>query len=70
MYLHRLNSKKHCRWCSNTYYARQPWGRDGFCKKACKQALYRARKRAVTANASMLPDREMAQRPNRKRRNA
>lgn len=40
--------KMHCRWCGNAYMAEQPRDRDGCCCPAHKQALHRARKKAVT----------------------
>lgn len=46
---HCFRFKKHCRWCGKAYYAEKPVGRDGFDLPKCKQALYRARKRYVTA---------------------
>lgn len=43
--------RKHCRWCGDAYYARQPLNQDGFCSAAHKQAHYRAYLRWVTTSA-------------------
>lgn len=51
-------SYRWCRWCGNAYKAKRPVDRDGFCKKACKQAHYRAFKKYVTVKASMLANRQ------------
>lgn len=34
----------YCRWCGRTYKPLKDTDRDGFCRPACKQALYRAYK--------------------------
>jgi len=39
---------KHCRWDGKGYYATKPVDRDGFCRRACKQAHHRAYKKYVT----------------------
>lgn len=38
----------YCRWDGKTYKPLKETDRDGFCCSACKQALYRARKKYVT----------------------
>jgi len=37
-----------CRWCGYTYNPGKATDRDGFCKKKCKAAHYRAYKKYVT----------------------
>lgn len=39
----------YCRWDGKTYRPLRETDRDGFCCSACKQALYRAHKKYVTA---------------------
>jgi len=41
------HSTRFCRWCQVEYIPKKDIGRDGFCCAAHRQALYRARKKAL-----------------------
>ena len=45
----------YCRWCGNEYTPAKQTDRDGFCAKACKQALHRAYKKYVTLKNNPSP---------------
>ena len=45
----------YCRWCGCEYEPAKQTDRDGFCKKACKQAHHRAYKKYVTLKKRILP---------------
>lgn len=59
---------KHCRWCGMAYHAFKPFGKDGFCTTAHKQAHYRAYKKYVTSRSADVAGSQAARVTQKKRR--